>query len=84
VRVDNGAVWVRFRDRRPRIASRVKRRQPTGSSKAFVVVLINSHVRSGTTIELDDPRLIMTTAAARMHLLDRKVATPDRPVIKTA
>lgn len=38
---------------------------------------------AGPTIELDDPRLVMTTAGARMHLLDRKIAVPDRPLVGT-
>jgi heat shock protein HslJ len=38
---------------------------------------------AGPTLEFDDPRLVMTTAAARMHLLDRKIAIPDRPLVGT-
>jgi heat shock protein HslJ len=38
---------------------------------------------AGPILELDDPRLVMTTASARMHLLDRKIAIPDRPLVGT-
>jgi heat shock protein HslJ len=38
---------------------------------------------AGPTLELDDPRLVMTSAADRIHLLDRKIAIPDRPLVAT-
>ncbi len=40
-------------------------------------------VLAGPTLELNDPRLVMTMAAARMHLLDRKIAIPDQPLVGT-
>lgn len=38
---------------------------------------------AGPTLALNDPRLLMTTADARVHLLDRKSAIPDLPLVGT-
>ena len=37
----------------------------------------------GPTLELAEPRLIMTSADVKMTLLDRELASPDRPLIGT-
>lgn len=38
---------------------------------------------SKPALELAEPRLTMTTSSARMILLDREVASPDRPLVGT-
>ena len=40
-------------------------------------------LRAKPKLELVEPRLKMTTSAARMTLLDREVASPDRPLVGT-
>lgn len=44
---------------------------------------LSAFLLSNPTLALDDPRLVMTTADARIHLLDRKMAIPDRPLVGT-
>ena len=44
---------------------------------------LSAFLVAGPTLELDDPRLVMTTADAQLHLLDRKIAIPDRPLVGT-
>jgi heat shock protein HslJ len=38
---------------------------------------------AGPALELLEPRLVMTTADAKMTLLDREIASPDRPLVGT-
>ena len=38
---------------------------------------------AGPTLELADPQLVMSTADVQLHLLDRKIAIPDRPLVGT-
>lgn len=40
-------------------------------------------LEAGPRLELNEPRLTMSTADARMVLLDREVASPDRPLVGT-
>jgi heat shock protein HslJ len=44
---------------------------------------LSAFLLAGPTLALDDPRLVMTTADAQLHLLDRKIAIPDRPLVGT-
>ena len=38
---------------------------------------------AGPALQLNEPRLVMTTADAKMTLLDRKIASPDRALVGT-
>jgi heat shock protein HslJ len=38
---------------------------------------------AGPTLELADPQLVMSTADVQLHLLDRKIAIPDRALVGT-
>jgi heat shock protein HslJ len=44
---------------------------------------LSSFLLAGPTLVLTDPKLDMSTADVQVHLLDRKIAIPDRPLVGT-
>ncbi|HTA21695.1 MAG TPA: META domain-containing protein, partial [Polyangia bacterium] len=44
---------------------------------------LSSFLLAGPTLALTDPTLDMSTADVQVHLLDRKIAIPDRPLVGT-
>jgi heat shock protein HslJ len=45
---------------------------------------LSAFLLGGPTLELDDPKLVMTSGDVQVHLLDRKIAIPDRSLVGTA
>jgi heat shock protein HslJ len=44
---------------------------------------LSAFLLGGPTLELTDPKLVMSSADVQVHLLDRKIAIPDRPLVGT-